>query len=169
MWMVSRIKVVNDVGELVSIFHAADTDVKRRLLLDLSTSWITMPVIEQKYGQDGKRALLYLDKIKLIESQWMTGENGPEKAYHTYYTSVQINLLGSMSELADIINATTLTEKQLIDYEAQIGSMIDTSDGIFIGDVSEKLDISQALLRGIVKRSSVLQIKGYKIAKVSTT
>lgn len=36
--MISRIKVVNDVGELVSIFHAADTDVKRRLLLDLSTA-----------------------------------------------------------------------------------------------------------------------------------
>ncbi len=33
--MASRIKVVNDVGELVTIFHAADTDIKRRLLLDL--------------------------------------------------------------------------------------------------------------------------------------
>ncbi len=166
--MVSRIKVVNDVGELVSIFHAADSDIKRRLLLDLSTSWITMPVIEQKYGIEGKKALLYLDKIKLIESQWMTGENGPEKAYHTYYTSVQINLLGSMSELADIIYATTLTEKQLMEYESRIEAMITDPEGVFIGDVSEKLDISQALLRGIVKRSSILQIKGYKIAKVST-
>ncbi|MCL4480157.1 MAG: ArsR family transcriptional regulator [Candidatus Thermoplasmatota archaeon] len=166
--MVSRIKVVNDVGELVSIFHAADSDIKRRLLLDLSTSWITMPVIEQKYGLEGKKALLYLDKIKLIESQWMTGENGPEKAYHTYYTSVQINLLGSMSELADIIYATTLSEKQLMEYESKIEAMITDPEGVFIGDVSEKLDISQALLRGIVKRSSILQIKGYKIARVST-
>ncbi len=165
--MVSRIKVVNDVGELVSIFHAADSDVKRRLLLDLSTSWITMPVIEQKYGIEGKKALLYLDKIKLIESQWMTGENGPEKAYHTYYTSVQINLLGSMSELADIIYATTLSEKQLMEYESRIEAMITDPEGVFIGDVSEKLDISQALLRGIVKRSSILQIKGYKIARVN--
>ncbi|MCL4307735.1 MAG: ArsR family transcriptional regulator [Candidatus Thermoplasmatota archaeon] len=166
--MVSRIKVVNDVGELVSIFHAADSDTKRRLLLDLSTGWITMPVIEQKYGTEGKKALLYLDKIKLIESQWMTGENGPEKAFHTYYTNVQINLLGSMSDLADIIYATTLTDQQLMEYEDKIVDMIIDPEGVFIGDVSEKLNISQALLRGIVKRSSMLQIKGYKIAKVST-
>lgn len=167
--MVSRIKVVNDVGELVSIFHAADSDTKRRLLLDLSTGWITMPVIEQKYGTEGKKALLYLDKIKLIESQWMTGENGPEKAFHTYYTNVQINLLGSMSDLADIIYATTLTDQQLMEYEDRIVEMITDPEGIFIGDVSEKLNISQALLRGIVKRSSMLQIKGYKISKVSTS
>ena len=166
--MVSRIKVVNDVGELVSIFHAADSDTKRRLLLDLSTGWITMPVIEQKYGTEGKKALLYLDKIKLIESQWMTGENGPEKAFHTYYTNVQINLLGSMRDLADIIYATTLTDQQLMEYEDKIVDMIIDPEGVFIGDVSEKLNISQALLRGIVKRSSMLQIKGYKIAKVST-
>ncbi|MCL4337459.1 MAG: ArsR family transcriptional regulator [Candidatus Thermoplasmatota archaeon] len=165
--MVSRIKVVNDVGELVSIFHAADSDVKRRLLLDLSTSWITMPVIEQKYGVEGKRSLLYLDKIKLIESQWMTGENGPEKAYHTYYTSVQINLLGTMSELADIIYATTLSEEKLISYEEKIIGMITDNEGVFLGDVAESLDVSQALLRGIVKRSNVLQIKGYKIAHVN--
>ncbi len=165
--MVSRIKVVNDVGELVSIFHAADSDVKRRLLLDLSTSWITMPVIEQKYGVEGKRALLYLDKIKLIESQWMTGENGPEKAYHTYYTSVQINLLGTMSELADIIYATTLSEEKLLEYEGKIIGMISDNEGVFLGDVAESLDVSQALLRGIVKRSNVLQIKGYKIAHVN--
>ena len=164
--MVSRIKVVNDVGELVSIFHAADSDVKRRLLLDLSTSWVTMPMIESKYGTEGKRGLLYLDKIKLIESQWITGENGPEKAYHTYYTSVQINLLGSMSELADIIYATTLSEEQLLEYEDKIKNMIKEPDGIFLGDVVESLDVSQALLRGIVKRSSILQIKGYKIATV---
>ena len=165
--MVSRIKVVNDVGELVSIFHAADSEVKRRLLLDLSTSWITMPVIEQKYGVEGKRALLYLDKIKLIESQWMTGENGPEKAYHTYYTSVQINLLGTMSELADIIYATTLSEEKLLEYEGKIIGMISDNEGVFLGDVAESLDVSQALLRGIVKRSNVLQIKGYKIAHVN--
>jgi predicted DNA-binding ArsR family transcriptional regulator len=164
--MVSRIKVVNDVGELVSIFHAADSDVKRRLLLDLSTSWITVPMIEKKFGVEGKKGLLYLDKIKLIESQWITGENGPEKAYHTYYTSVQINLLGSMSELADIIYATTLSEEKLLEYEGKIREMIHDPEGVFLGDVVESLDISQALLRGIVKRSSILQIKGYKIATV---
>ena len=165
--MVSRIKVVNDVGELVSIFHAADTEVKRRLLLDLSANWITMPHIEEKYGIEGKRALLYLDKIKLIESQWMTGDNGPEKAYHTYYTNVQINLLGSMGDLADIIYATTLTDEQLTVYEDKIRDMIKDPEGVFLGDAADALDVSQTLLRGIVKRSNILQIKGFKIAIVN--
>ena len=161
--MVSRIKVVNDVGELVSIFHAADTDVKRKLLIDLSTGWITLPKIEERYGIEGKRALHYLDKIKMTESQWVTGEGGPEKAYHTYYTNVQINLIGGMEELADIIYATTMSEKKLEEYEAEIKKMIVPGEGVFLGDVTDKLRFSQTLLRGLIRRSSSLTIKGYKI------
>ncbi|MFG1459860.1 MAG: ArsR family transcriptional regulator [Thermoplasmataceae archaeon] len=161
--MVSRIKVVNDVGELVSIFHAADSEVKRKLLIDLATGWITIPKIEEKYGMEGKRALHYLDKIKMTESQWVTSENGPEKAYHTYYTNVQINLIGGMEELADIIYATTMSEKKLEEYESKIKEMIVPGEGVFLGDVAEKLQFSQTLLRGLIKRSSDLTIKGFKI------
>ncbi|MCL4329210.1 MAG: ArsR family transcriptional regulator [Candidatus Thermoplasmatota archaeon] len=165
--MVSRIKVVNDVGELVTIFHAADTDVKRRLLIDLATGWITLPQIEEKYKIEGKRALLYLEKIKMVESQWLTGERGPEKAYHTYYTNVQINIMGGMDELADIVYATTLTDEKLQEYEEKILGMPGGSDGVFVGDAADSLSISQTLLRGIIRRSAVLQIKGYKIEKVT--
>ena len=161
--MVSRIKVVNDVGELVSIFHAADSEVKRKLLIDLATGWITIPKIEEKYGMEGKRALHYLDKIKMTESQWVTSENGTEKAYHTYYTNVQINLIGGMEELADIIYATTMSEKKLEEYESKIKEMIVPGEGVFLGDVAEKLQFSQTLLRGLIKRSSDLTIKGFKI------
>ncbi|MGC8515555.1 MAG: ArsR family transcriptional regulator [Thermoplasmata archaeon] len=167
--MVSRIKVVNDVGELVSIFHAADTDVKRKLLIDLSTGWITLPKIEERYGIEGKRALHYLDKIKMTESQWVTGEGGPEKAYHTYYTNVQINLIGGMEELADIIYATTMSEKKLEEYEAEIKKMLVPGEGVFLGDVTDKLQFSQTLLRGVIRRSSSLTIKGYKIDLVQET
>ncbi len=160
--MVNRIKVVNDVGELVTIFHAADTDSKRKLLLDLSTGWITMPQIDEKYGLEGKKALLYLDKIKMVESQWITADRGPEKAYHTYYTNIQINLIGSMADLADIIYATTLSDGQLEEYEEKIKSMM-VDGGVFIGTVSETLKVSQTLLKGIVNRSSILYIKGYRI------
>ncbi|MCL4315233.1 MAG: ArsR family transcriptional regulator [Candidatus Thermoplasmatota archaeon] len=164
--MVVRIKVVNDVGELVSIFHAADTEIKRKLLSDLSNGWVTMDSIEKQYGIKGRKALMYLDKIKMIESQWITGPNGPEKAFHTYYTNVQINVMGTMSELSDIIYATTISEEKLEEYENKIIGMMD-KDGVFVGDASEKLGVSQILLKGIVKRSTILQIKGYKIEKVA--
>ncbi|MEM0139417.1 MAG: ArsR family transcriptional regulator [Ferroplasma sp.] len=160
--MVNRIKVINDVGELVTIFHAADTEIKRKLLLDLSMGWVTMPQIDEKYGTEGRKSLLYLDKIRMIESQWMTGSRGPEKAYHTYYTNVQINLIGSMADLSDIIFATTLSDEQLEEYEEKIKALM-VDGGVFIGDVSENLKISQALLKGIINRSSVLVLKGYRI------
>ena len=160
--MVNRIKVINDVGELVTIFHAADTEVKRKLLLDLSTGWITIQQMDEKDGIEGKKSLHYLDKIRMIESQWITGNKGPEKAYHTYYTNVQINLIGSMTDLSDIIFATTLKDEQLQEYEDKIIAMM-TNGGVFVGDVADSLKISQTLLKGIVNRSSVLTIKGYRI------
>ncbi len=125
-----------------------------------------MQQIEEKYGADGKKALLYLDKIKLIETQWTTGSNGPEKAYHTYYSSVQINLIGSMADLSDIIYATTMSYDELSNYENKIISMME-NNSIFIGDAIDKLGVSQTFLKGIINRSSVLQIKGYKIEKVA--
>ena len=102
----------------------------------------------------------------MLESQWMTGENGPEKAYHTFYNNVQINLMGTMTELADIIYATTLSDPQLEVYEKEIEGMMTSGEGVFLGEVSEKLGVSQTLLKGLVKRSRNLQIKGFKIEKV---
>ncbi|EQD66229.1 ArsR transcriptional regulator, partial [mine drainage metagenome] len=83
--------------------------------------------------------------------------------YHTYYTNVQINLIGGMEELADIIYATTMSEKKLEEYEEEIKKMIVPGEGVFLGDVTDKLKFSQTLLRGLIRRSSSLTIKGYKI------
>ena len=46
--------------------------------------------------------------------------------------------------------------------------MMKGNEGVFLGDAATNLDISQTLLRGLVKRSSLMQIKGYKIEKVDT-
>ena len=75
---------------------------------------------------------------------------------------MKINLIGSMSDLSDIIYATTLSDEQLQDYENKIKDLM-TGGGVFIGDVSDSLNISQTLLKGIVNRSGILYIKGYRI------
>ena len=76
--------------------------------------------------------------------------------------------MGGMDELADIVYATTLNEDKLEEYENTITSMMnDGVEGVFLGDVADKLDVSQTLLRGIIRRSAVLVIKGFKIEKVS--
>ena len=71
--------------------------------------------------------------------------------------------MGTMEELADIIYATTMSENDLEGYENQIRGMITPPEGVFIGEAAEKLAISQTLLRGIIRRSSILNLKGYKI------
>ncbi|EQD74906.1 ArsR transcriptional regulator [mine drainage metagenome] len=68
-----------------------------------------------------------------------------------------------MEELADIIYATTMSEKKLEEYEEEIKKMIVPGEGVFLGDVTDKLKFSQTLLRGLIRRSSSLTIKGYKI------
>ena len=67
-----------------------------------------------------------------------------------------------MTDLSDIIFATTLKDEQLQEYEDAIIAMM-SNGGVFVGDVADSLKISQTLLKGIVNRSSVLTIKGYRI------
>jgi predicted DNA-binding ArsR family transcriptional regulator len=74
--------------------------------------------------------------------------------------------MGTMTELADIIFATNLSDEKLEEYENELIEMMNETEGVFLGEASEKLGISQTFLRGIVKRSSILQIKGFKIEKV---
>jgi len=157
---------VNDVGDLVSIFHVADSDVKKKVFQEVTLKWCTTEEIEEKYGKEGKDALSYLEKIKLVETQWKTTPEGPKKIYHTYYSIIQINLSCSIMEISDIIYVATMNEDEIKKYEKVIKSMIKEDEGVFFGDVVESLKVSEIFLRGIIKRSPNLEIKGHRIIGV---
>ena len=72
----TRIKGINDTSDMVAIFHTSDTEIKKNVFLDLIRGWMTLEEIEKKYGEEGKRAVFYLEKIKLVESQWLLKEGG---------------------------------------------------------------------------------------------
>jgi len=162
-----RIKVVNDVGDLVSIFHVADSDVKRKVFQEVTLKWCTMEEIKEKYAEEGKEALTYLEKIKLVETQWKTTPEGPKKIYHTYYSIIQINISCSIMEISDIIYAATMTKKDIENYENKIRNVIKGDEGVFFGDAVENLKVSEILLRGVIKRSTNFEIKGHRIMDVS--
>ena len=105
----NRIKVINEPSELVSVFRAVDTDLKREIFKDISVEWKTINQIEEKFGKDGRKALRLFEKMKLVETRWQqpsegTGEK-PVKSYHTYYSSFHISTSASVFEISDIIAA----------------------------------------------------------------
>ncbi|ADD08306.1 ArsR family transcriptional regulator [Candidatus Aciduliprofundum boonei] len=162
----SRIKVIADIGDLVSVFHACDSEVKKKVFMEITKKWCTVEEIEEKYGEEGVDALKYLEKIKLVETQWVTGEQGVKKAYHTYYDLFQINLSLPIIEAAEVIRVVTMSDEEFKGWEEKIIKAIGPSKDIFLGDLVEKMGISQIMLRGLIRRSTRIDIKGMRVEVV---
>ncbi len=159
----SRIKVIADIGDLVSVFYACDSEVKKKVFMEITKKWCTVEEIEEKYGEEGVDALKYLEKIKLVETQWVTGEQGVKKAYHTYYDLFQINLSLPIIEAAEVIRVVTMSDEEFKGWEEKIIKAIGPSKDIFLGDLVEKMGISQIMLRGLIRRSTRIDIKGMRV------
>ena len=162
----NRIKVVNDPSELVSAFRAVDTDVKREVFKEVAAGWRTAQEIEDKFGNEGKMAIRTFNKMKLVETRWQQPPEGsgqkPVKAYHTYYSAFHINTSCSVFEISDVIAAAGLDDKEFKKIEKKILDMIGT-EGKFAGDVSDELNISQTMLKSLVKRSVKFDYRGHRI------
>lgn len=162
----NRIKVINEPAELVSVFRAVDTDLKREIFKEISVEWRTGNQIEEKFGKDGKKALRVFEKMKLVETRWQQpGESAsekPVKAYHTYYSSFHINTSASVFEISDIIAAAGLPDKDFKKMEDKICGMVG-EEGMFAGDIAEDLGVSATMLKALVKRSAKLDYRGHRI------
>lgn len=158
---VSRIKVVNDVGDLVSVFYSCNTDIKKKVFQEITKEWRTMEEIREKYGEEGERALKYLEKVKFVETQWITTEKGVVRAYHTYYDLFQISLSLPILEAAEVIRVIAMPEEEFREWEKKILELMKESN--FIGYLVEKMNISQVMLRALVRRSDKMEIKGMKV------
>jgi predicted DNA-binding ArsR family transcriptional regulator len=162
----NRIKVINEPSELVPMLRAVDTKVKREVLKEVTLEWRTSKEIEQKYGDEGKNAIKFFEKMKLVETKWQsTGGNYPEKAYHTYYNSFHINASWPVYEISDVLAAAMMPDDEFQDIEKKIMKEVGL-EGRFSGDVAEKLDITSTMLKSLVKRSIKLDFRGHRIERV---
>jgi len=162
----NKIKVVNDVGDLVIVFTLSNTKMKSELLKTLSEVWMTEDDVKSKFGDEGVEFLRYLEKIKFVESQWSNTPQGPRKVYHNYYTSIQINILIPTEEAGDVIYVASMDDNEIEEYCENIRKMID--EGVqYIAEVQERLKESSAFVRAVIKRSKHLTIKGMKVEKIS--
>ncbi|MEW5937163.1 MAG: ArsR family transcriptional regulator [Candidatus Thermoplasmatota archaeon] len=161
----NRIKVINEPSELVSILRAVDTDIKREVLKEVSLDWKTGKDIEAKFGPEGKKAIQFFEKIKLVESRWQSTDSAPVKAYHTYYSSLHINASCPIYEISDVLSAVILPEVKFKKIESRILKMVG-DEGRFAGDIAEELGVSQTMLKSLVRRSARLDYRGHRVERI---
>lgn len=162
----NRIKVINEPSELVPMLRAVDTKVKREVLKEVTLEWRTAKEIESKFGEEGKEAIRFFEKMKLVETKWQsTGGNYPEKSYHTYYNSFHINASWPVYEISDVLSAAMMPEEEFDELEERIVKIVG-AEGKFSGDVAEKLGITSTMLKSLVKRSVRLDFRGHRIERL---
>lgn len=159
----SQIKVISEPSELVPMLRAVDTPVKREVLKEVTLEWRTAKEIEEKFGPEGKEAILFFEKMKLVEARWVSVGGGfPVEAYHSSYSSFHINAQWPVYEISDVLAAAAMPEEEFKEIEEKILAEVGKS-GRFSGDVAEALGLTSTMLKGLVRRSVKMDYRGHRI------
>ena len=163
---VHRIKVVNDVSDLVPILRAVDSDVKLQLVKRLGESWLTLDDVVTEFGKEGERALAFFEKLRLIDTRWVAreGRRQPEKSYHFYYSTININTTSPIAEASEVLAIAMMGAREYAKLEQKIYEAVG-AEGRFFSDVAEELGMSPTRLKGLVKRSDKLEYRGHRIER----
>ncbi|HYK92959.1 MAG TPA: ArsR family transcriptional regulator [Thermoplasmata archaeon] len=161
-----RIKVVNDVSELVPILRAVDTPLKLKLVQRLADSWLTEDDVLREFGSEGTKALNFFEKLKLIDTRWVAreGRRTPDKSYHFYYSTININTTAPLQEVSEILAIASMSPKEYEKLEKRIYDAVGDA-GRFFSDVAEELGMTATRLKGLVKRSDKLEYRGHRIER----
>jgi predicted DNA-binding ArsR family transcriptional regulator len=129
----------------------------------VTLEWKTADDIENKFGPEGRDAIIFFEKMKLVESRWLSvGGKYPVKSYHTYYTSFNINAQWPVYEISDVLAAAMMSESEYSAIEAKILAEVGKG-GRFSGDVAETLGLSSTMLKSLVRRSVKMDYRGHRI------
>lgn len=165
---IHRIKVINEISELVPVLRAVDTPLKLKLLQRLSESWVTPDDVLNEFGKEGTKVLTIFEKLKLVDTRWVAreGRKSPDKSYHTYYSTININTTAPLSEVSEVLAIASMPEKEYAKLEQRIHDAVGDG-GRFFSDVAEELGMSPTRLKGLVKRSDKLEYRGHRIERFS--
>src|SRR5580658_5742825 len=117
-----RIKVVNDISELVPVLRAVDTPVKLKLVQRLAETWLTADDVLKEFGKEGVKALAFFEKLKLIDTRWVAreGRRQPDTSYHCYYATININTTAPRWEGSEILAIASMGDKEYAKLEVKI-------------------------------------------------
>jgi len=163
---IHRIKVVNDVSDLVPILRAVDSPLKLKLVHRLGESWLTLEDVKAEFGAEGVKTLAFFEKLRLIDTRWVAreGRKQPDKSYHFYYSTININTTSPLAEISEVLAIATMPLREYSKHEAKIYDAVGT-EGRFFSDVAEELGMSPTRLKGLVKRSEKLEYRGHRIER----
>jgi predicted DNA-binding ArsR family transcriptional regulator len=163
---IHRIKVVSDVSDLVPILRAVGTPLRLKVVQKLGEDWLTLDDIEREFGDEGKKALAFFEKLRLIDTRWVAreGHRQPEKSYHFYYSTININTTSPLAEMSEVLAIATMPPKEYEKLEQRIYAAVG-EDGRFFSDVAEGLKMSPTRLKALVKRSEKLEYRGHRIER----
>ncbi len=163
---IHRIKVVNDVSDLVPILRAVGSPLRLKVVQRLGEEWLTLEDIEREFGEEGSRALAFFEKLRLIDTRWVAreGRKQPDKSYHFYYSTININTTSPLAEISEVLAIATMPQKEYEKFEARIHAAVG-ADGRFFSDVAEELKMSPTRLKALVKRSEKLEYRGHRIER----
>ncbi len=102
--------------------------------------------------------------MRLVETKWQAGDGGPVKAYHSFYTSLHISASSPVYEISDVLQVAMMPEDDYKELEGQILEAVG-KQGKFAGDLAEELDMSQVMLKSVIKRSSRLDFRGHRVER----
>jgi predicted DNA-binding ArsR family transcriptional regulator len=163
---IHRIKVVNDVSDLVPILRAVGSPLRLKVVQRLGEDWLTLDDIVREFGEEGKKALAFFEKLRLIDTRWVAreGHRQPEKSYHFYYSTININTTSPLAEMSEVLAIATMPPKEYEKLEQKIHAAVGP-DGRFFSDVAEALKMSPTRLKALVKRSEKLEYRGHRIER----
>ncbi len=163
---IHRIKVINDVSDLVPVLRAVDSPLKLKLVQRLGEAWLTLEDVEREFGAEGVKALAFFEKLRLIDTRWVAreGRRQPDKSYHFYYSTININTTSPLAEISEVLAIATMAPREYAKVELKIYEAVGT-EGRFFSDVAEELGMTPTRLKGLVKRSEKLEYRGHRIER----
>ncbi len=163
-----RIKVVNEISELVPVLRAVDSPFKLDLFNRLTDNWLTEEDVEKEFGKEGVRVLGFFEKLKLVDTRWVArdAKKQPVKSFHTYYSTININTTAPLSEVSEILSIASMSDKDYAKQEKQVYDAVGET-GRFFSDVAEELQMSPTRLKGLIKRSERLEYRGHRIERLN--
>lgn len=160
--MVKRAKLINDVVELIPIFHLLSTETYRRVYNALLEGWYTASELEEMIGEGYKYALKILKNAGMLEAKWrMPSDPGgrPEMEFHVSYTHVSASFYISLKELNKVLEVIFMSDDEIEKYIREIIKEIEAGRNS-VAYISRDLNLDPLFLRAIAKRSLKLNLKG---------
>ncbi len=160
----TQAKLINDITDLVWLMRAFDSDIKREVFEEVCNDWKRMEEIEEEYGEDGKNALKFFEKVKLVETRWGMNEGKAKKEHHAFYSSFHIKVISSVDMLQDVFSIALMDENTFGEMEDKIYNFIE--EGELGREVERYFSITSLQMKCMVKRSARLEYKGMRILKL---